>query len=99
MSNRIELEGRVVAAPELRVTPAGTPLLRLRVDCGERLGELLMPVIIAGNDARSLAVQLRAGSIIGLTGALRVQGGGTARSTGVPVLEITAHEIRLMQPD
>jgi primosomal replication protein N len=99
VSNKIELEGRVIAAPELRVTPAGTPLLRLRVDCGERRGDLVMPVIIAGDDARALAEQLRAGSIIRLTGALRVQGGGAARSTEVSVLEVAAHQIRLRQPD
>jgi primosomal replication protein N len=99
VSNRIELEGRVIAAPELRVTPAGTPLLRLRVDCGERPGELVVPVIIAGDDARTLAEQLRAGSVISLTGALRVQGVGAARSTGVAVLEVAGHQVRLRQPD
>jgi primosomal replication protein N len=99
VSNRIELEGRVLAAPEFRVTPAGTPLLRLRVDCGERPGELVMPVIIAGDDARSLAEELRVGSTIRLTGALRVLGGGSARISAVSMLEVAAQHVQLMRPD
>lgn len=94
MSNRIELEGRIIAAPELRVTPAGTPLLRLRIDCGERRGELVIPVVMAGDEARTLAEQMKVGSIIRLTGTLRVQGGVSTRSGG-SALEIAAHEIRL----
>jgi primosomal replication protein N len=96
MSNRIELEGRVIAPPELRVTPAGSPLLRLRVDCGERSGDLVMSVIMTGREARELAGQLSVGSLIRLTGSLRVQGGGSARSASRP-LEVAAHEICLAQ--
>jgi primosomal replication protein N len=68
VSNKIELEGRVITQPELRITPAGNPLLRFRVDCGERTGELVMPVVMAGGEARMLAEKLKAGSAIHLTG-------------------------------
>jgi primosomal replication protein N len=97
--NRIELQGRVIAQPELRVTPAGNPLLRLRVDCGERPGELVMPVIVAGGEARVLAERLKVGSMVRLTGGLHVQSGRPSRSAGGPVLEITAHEICVEQAD
>ena len=95
MSNKIELEGRVITQPELRITPAGNPLLRLRVDCGERPGELVMPVVMAGGEARMLAEQLKPGSTIHLTGVLRLQSG---RSVGGAngAIEIAAHKIDLL---
>jgi len=81
--------------PELRITPAGNPLLRLRVDCGERTGELVMPVVMAGGEARILAEQLKVGSAIHLTGALRLQSG---RSVGAvhTAIEIAVHQIDLL---
>ena len=32
--NRIEIEGRLIDQPEVRLTPAGTPVLRFTVECG-----------------------------------------------------------------
>jgi primosomal replication protein N len=93
VSNKIELEGRIIAQPELRVTPAGTPLLRLRVDCGDHPGELVMPVIISGDEARALAGQLSAGSVVRLSGVLRVQLASPTRSAAGSVLEVAAHTI------
>lgn len=97
MSNRIELEGRVVGQLELRVTPAGTPLLRLRIDCGDQPGELVMAVLMAGREARILAAQLKANSMVRLAGVLRVQKESPVRSPNGPALVIMAHEIRLIE--
>jgi primosomal replication protein N len=93
VSNRIDLEGRVIAQPELRVTPAGTPLLRLQVDCGDHPGELAMPVIMSGDEARVLARRLRVGSVIRLTGALRIRAAGSRASAGGSTVEVAAHAI------
>lgn len=95
MSNRIELDGRVITQPELRITPAGNPILRLRVDCGERIGELVMPVVMAGGEARLLVEQLKVGSAIHLTGSLRVQSGRSVRGANIAI-EIAAHTIDLL---
>jgi primosomal replication protein N len=95
VSNKIELEGRVITQPELRITPAGNPLLRFRVDCGERTGELVMPVVMAGGEARMLAEKLKAGSAIHLTGGLRHQGGGSMGGANAAI-EIAAHKIDLL---
>ena len=35
VANRIELTGRVTRTPELRVTPAGTPVLNFSIECAE----------------------------------------------------------------
>lgn len=71
MAIRVELCGRLVKAPELRVTPAGSPLLRVAVDCGESEHELVMEVVMAGERARDLARALKGGSRIRAAGALR----------------------------
>ena len=92
VSNKIELEGRVITQPELRVMPSGNPLLRLRVDCGERAGELEMAIVMVGGEARMLAEQLRVGSVIRLAGTLRVQGGRPMGGASAAI-EIAAHSI------
>jgi len=95
VSNKVELEGLVITQPVLRITPSGNPLLRLRVDCGERTGELVVPVVMAGDDARVLAAQLKVGSAIHLTGALRLQTGRPVGGAGSGI-EIAAHTIDLL---
>jgi len=53
VGNRIELYGHITDHPELRITPAGTPLLRFVVDFGERVQALLMPVVMVGGEANA----------------------------------------------
>ena len=98
VSNQIELNGRIVSQPELRVTPSGHPLLRFRIDCGEREGELVMLVVMAGGEARNQADQLARGQCIRLTGALRPRGGRLASGTDSPALEIAADVITVVAP-
>jgi primosomal replication protein N len=71
VANRIELRGRLATPPSLRVTPAGTPVLSLVVDCGDRAGELQIPVVIAGEPARALASRLSQGLAVRAWGSLR----------------------------
>ncbi len=71
MANRIELCGRLANPPSLRVTPAGTAVLSLVVDCGDRAGALRMPIVMAGEPARELARRLSAGLAVRASGALR----------------------------
>ncbi len=49
--NRIELEGRLLGKPEIRVTPAGTPVLRFTVDCGAPGEELRLGIVMTGESA------------------------------------------------
>jgi primosomal replication protein N len=71
VANRIELCGRLANPPSLRVTPAGTAVLSLVVDCGDHAGALRMPIVMAGEPARELAARLSAGLTVRATGALR----------------------------
>ena len=49
--NRIELEGRLLDQPEVRITPAGTPVLRFTVDCGAPGEELRLGIVMTGESA------------------------------------------------
>jgi primosomal replication protein N len=94
VANRIELCGRLANPPSLRVTPAGTAVLSLVVDCGERAGELRMPVMMAGERVRELASRLSQGLAVRACGSLRpilARNRAGAASLGVEVIadEIT----------
>src|SRR5690348_5667914 len=69
--NRIELWGRILGAPELRVTPAGTPILRIVVDCGDAAGDLAMTVFMTGESAQRARASLKAGSQVKVAGSLK----------------------------
>ena len=89
MANRIELCGRLANPPALRVTPAGTAVLSLVVDCGDQAGALRMPIVMAGEPARALAPRLTAGLIVRATGALRASPPRTRSGLGVEVIADT----------
>lgn len=63
--------GRVVAPPEVRTTPSGTPVIRIEVDCGEGPEGLKLGVVMAGAVARELCARIDAGATVKVKGALR----------------------------
>ena len=69
--NRIELIGVVVAPPEVRTTPAGTPVLRIEVSCGEGREVFRLGVVMAGEEAREVGARIAAGATVMVTGMLR----------------------------
>ena len=90
--NRIELVGTVVSAPEVRTTPAGTPVLRIEVNCGEGRESLRLGVVMAGGDARDIGARIAAGVAVKVTGTLRAVR-GRARSSAAGGVEVLAVEI------
>lgn len=97
MANRIELSGRLATAPSLRVTPAGTPVMSIVVDCGEQPGEMRMPVVLTGEHARELTTRLKAGFTVRARGSLRpinLRQGRSAAGLGV---EVIADEVALAE--
>jgi len=97
VANRIELRGKLTQAPELRITPAGTAVLRIAVECGLPESELRMNVVMTGDRARTIASELAAGCEIRATGSLRA----TMVRSGLPrsSIEVVADEISLVRPD
>jgi primosomal replication protein N len=97
VANRIELCGRLANPPSLRVTPAGTAVLSLVVDCGEKAGELQMPVVMTGEPARALAARLRQGLAVCACGSLRPTHARDRMGAARFGLEVLADEITLAE--
>lgn len=82
--------------PALRVTPAGTAVLSLIVDCGAQVGELMMPVVMTGDSVRAIAVRLKDGVEVEVHGSLRqlpLRSRAGATTLGV---EVVANHIALV---
>lgn len=92
--NRIELWGRLLGEPEVRVSPRGTTVLRITVDCTSSVGEALaLGVVMTGEDARRIGARLKSGDEIKVEGTLhsvkrRLRSGMTQT-----VLEVVASAI------
>jgi primosomal replication protein N len=84
--NRIELDGRLVNQPEVRMTPAGTPVLRFIVDCGTPSEELKLGIVMTGDSALAAKEILRAGRHVKVSGRLRALKAGIKRDAGFEVI-------------
>ena len=69
--NRIELEGRLLGKPEVRITPAGTPVLRFTVECGAPGEELRLGIVMAGESATKAKALLEPGRQVRVIGRMR----------------------------
>ena len=90
--NRIELWGRIRGAPELRVTPSGTSVLRVSIDTGN---ELVMPVMMTGEDAARIGVSLKAGTDARVKGILKIVRGRTKSGLASTTYEVMADSIEI----
>lgn len=78
------------------MTPAGTPVARMVVECGDRPGELPLTVVITGDNARSLASTLKTGQAVTVRGALRALGGSLrSKDSAALLFEVVADEVSL----
>ncbi|MGB8683719.1 MAG: single-stranded DNA-binding protein [Candidatus Binatus sp.] len=84
--NRIELEGRLLAQPEVRVTPAGTPVLRFTVECGAPGEELRLVIVITGEPAIAAKPLLEPGRQVKVIGRLRALKGNLKTAVGFEVV-------------
>lgn len=84
--NRIELSGRLLAEPELRVTPGGVPVLRMLVECGDPCDRFALWVLMAGERGRAIATVLRRGAAVEVSGRLRPVASPQATGAGVEVM-------------
>jgi len=91
--NRIELWGELSHQPELRSTPSGKPVLRLRVDCGEQGEELEVDVVMTGESARELGATLKAGYQVRVAGALRAVWSNSRSGIRERQIEVVASEV------
>jgi single-stranded DNA-binding protein len=80
-------------APQLRITPAGSALLRLVVDCGEPGGALALAIVMTGEAARLVAPRLHSGELVRVTGTLRAVKGRGGSGIVQMGIEVVAEEI------
>jgi len=84
--NRIELDGRLVNQPEVRMTPAGTPVIRFIVDCSMPGEELKLGIVMTGESALAAKEILRAGRQVKVSGRLRTLKAGLKRDAAFEVI-------------
>ena len=93
--NRIEIDGRLLDQPEVRITPAGTPVLRFTVECGAPGEELRLGIVMTGESALAAKQLLEPGRQVSVTGRIRALKGNL--KTG-PALEVVATSIGRNEP-
>ncbi len=81
--------------PSLRVTPAGTAVLSLVVDCGTNAGELMMPVVMTGESVRAIASRLKNGVEVQIRGSLRPMQSRSRTGTTSLGIEVVTNDITL----
>ncbi len=92
--NRIELDGRLVAEPEVRVTPRGTPVLRFVVDCGIPGEDLKLGIVMTGDLALAAKGLLEPGRQVKVSGRLRaLKGGGINAVRPDAAFEVVAESV------
>ena len=92
----------MLTPPELRITPAGTPVLRFTVDCGAPGEELRLGIMMTGQAALALKPLLEPGrevKVIGkLIGPRRALKGGSKTPRPGDAFEVVAASIELTKP-
>ena len=95
--NRIELEGRLLGQPEIRVSPAGTPVLRFTVDCGAPGEELRLGVVMTGESATGAKRLLERGREVRVVGRMRALKAGLKMTRTETAFEVVATSVELEQ--
>ena len=93
--NRVELGGRLVADPELRSTPSGKAVCRLRVATNDTREAQFHDVVVWERDAEIAAETLRKGARVTVQGRLQHRSwqaadGSTRRATEIIAAAIEA---------
>ncbi|MDO8434875.1 MAG: single-stranded DNA-binding protein [Candidatus Binatus sp.] len=95
--NRIELDGPIVSSIDFSVTPRGTAVLRMIVDCGAPEEDLKLAVVLAGERASVLRTILAPGHKVKVRGRLRsVKAGVKALRVG-GTFEVLAESIEPLE--
>ncbi len=84
--NRIELDGRLLGKPEVRITPAGTPVLRFTVECGVPGEELKLGIVMTGEAALAAKPLLEPGRQVKVIGRMRTLKGSLKTAAGFEVV-------------
>ncbi len=85
----------MVGAADLRITPTGTAVLRIAVECGAEADGLTLMAVMSGEGAREIAARLKPASLVRIAGRLRQAARGKAE-IGRPGIEVIADSVELV---
>jgi single-stranded DNA-binding protein len=85
----------VLDLPEIRSTPAGTPVLRFSVDCGTPGEELRLEIVAVGEAALGARPLLKRGGLVRVSGRMRALKGKLKAGA---TLEVVAESIERNEP-
>ena len=91
--NRIELDGRLIGEPEVRITPRGTPVLRFMVDCSTPDEELRLGIVMTGDMALAAKGILQPGRQVKVSGRLRALKAGIKAIAPDAAFEVIAASV------
>ena len=91
--NRIELDGRLVGEPEVRITPRGTWVLRFSVDCSTPGEELRLGIVVTGDMALAAKGLLQPGRLLKVSGRLRALKAGIKTINPDAAFEVIAASV------
>ncbi len=94
--NRIEIDGRLLGQPQVRITPAGTPVLRFTVECGTPGEELRLGIVMTGEAALTAEKVLELGRQVKVIGRMRALKGSLKTDAG---FEVVAASIEPTEPE
>jgi single-stranded DNA-binding protein len=101
--NRIELEGRLLAKPEVRITPAGTPVLRFTVECGAPGEQLRLGIVMTGEAALAANAKakqlLEPGRQVKVIGRMRALNAGLKAARTEAAFEVVAASVEPAESD
>jgi single-stranded DNA-binding protein len=98
--NRIELEGRLLGKPEVRITPAGTPVLRFTVECGAPGEQLRLGIVMTGESAPAVKAKLlEPGRQVKVIGRMRALKAGLKTARTETAFEVVAASIEPSESD
>lgn len=93
--NRIEIDGRLLGQPEVRITPAGMPVLHFTVESGAPGEELRLGIVMTGEPALAAKQLLEPGREVKVIGRIRAL---KSNLKTVPALEVVATSIGRNEP-
>jgi len=96
--NRVELWGRLGAEPDLRITPAGTPILKLLVECGVAPEQMRAAVVMSGEQCLEVVRRIHRDRPVRIKGRLRSLGPRLS-ATGNETIEVIASSIEAYSDD
>ena len=76
----------MLGQPEVRITPAGTPVLRFTVDCGAPGEELRLGIVMTGESALAAKPLLAPGRQVKVIGRMRTLKGSLKTDIGLEVV-------------